>query len=111
MTKPAFTPGPWGDGNEAICVKIDRERPWASTVFRRDHDGSEANALVAMTFAGSVDEAVANARLIAAAPSLLEALNSVRDWIRYELEPGAPDASVMLIAIEAALSKALGAPS
>jgi hypothetical protein len=62
------TPGPWGDGNEAMCVKTDRERPWAGTVFRKGHDGSEANALVGMTFGASVEEATANAHLIAAAP-------------------------------------------
>jgi len=71
------TPGLWGDGHEAICAKIDRERPWASTVFRKAHDGSEANALVLMTFGASVEEAVANARLSAAAPELLEALSDI----------------------------------
>lgn len=82
MTKEqggSHTPGPWGDGHEAICVKVDRERPWASTVFCKNHDGSEANALVAMTFGLTVDEAVANAVLTAAAPELLEALEGLFD--------------------------------
>lgn len=81
------TQGPWGDGNEAICVKMDRERPWAGTVFRKAHDGSEANALVAMTFGATVEEAAANARLVGAAPELLEVAQTLcSGWLVDEHE-------------------------
>jgi len=82
LPETKHTPGPWGDGNEALCVKIDRERPWASTVFRKGHDGSEANALVAMLFGATVDEAVANARLAARAPDLLAEVERLREALR-----------------------------
>lgn len=65
--------GSWTDGNEAILAKVDRVRPWVSTIFRKDHDGSEANALVAMCFGATIEEAVALSRLIGAAPELLAA--------------------------------------
>lgn len=103
MSAPTFTPGPWGDGNEAILVKVDRERPWAGTVFSAKHDGSEANALVAMTFGASVEEVVANARLIAAAPELLEALETA-SWLLSDISPD----GLVKKKVDSAIAKARG---
>jgi hypothetical protein len=75
------TPGPWSAGNEAILMKIDRNHPWSSTVFYSHHDGLEADALVAMTFGATAEQADANARLVAAArapdPALAAAQSEV----------------------------------
>jgi hypothetical protein len=68
--------GKWTDGNEAIHAKIERSRPWCGTVFRRNHDGTEADALVAMTFGAHAEEAVALAREIAAGPADIERLTA-----------------------------------
>lgn len=69
----------WIDGNEAIHTETTRSRPWAGTVFEKDNADS-ADALVAMAFGATVEECVERARLIAAAPDLLEALqDALRD--------------------------------
>lgn len=76
----------WTDGNEAIRINIDRSRPWAGTVFSKNHDGTEADALVAMTFGADVEEAISRARLIAAAPEMAEALEAAQTVIAYAAE-------------------------
>lgn len=59
MGEQTHTPGPWDvDGRDIFC---------------RLHSGSSIKVVVAKV-AGSDDEADANARLIAAAPEMLEAL-------------------------------------
>lgn len=85
MTNPeqlsagVHTAGRWTDGNEAIHTQTQRSRPWSGTVFRRHHDGTEADALVAMTFGATPEDAADLARKIAAVPDLLEALEVVTE--------------------------------
>jgi hypothetical protein len=55
----------------------------------------------------SDDELEANARLIAAAPDLLEALQAARRWIANDESPGADDVWLL---IEDALAKAVWEP-
>ncbi len=73
-----WTEGPWRDGNEALLVKLNPTHPWAGTVFRVS-EMSDERALVAMVFGAAVEEVVATARLIAAAPCLFDALVYARE--------------------------------
>ncbi len=65
MTKASIEAEHWTDGNEAIHAQIERSRPWAGTVFRKNHDGTEADALIAMVFARTAEEAADLARHVA----------------------------------------------
>ncbi|MBF5091312.1 hypothetical protein F1640_15095 [Novosphingobium sp. NBM11] len=114
----AHIQGPWTDGNEAILAKVDRVRPWVSTIFRKCHDGSEANALVAMCFGATIEEAVALSRLIAAAPELLALVEKIDRWIQrseddedceYLNGEGWDDLRILQVVGRAAIAKARGA--
>lgn len=63
--KPQHTPGPWKIGNvpgrEAFCVYDNQANEYISTIWFSERD---------------VKEGAANARLIAAAPDLLEAVKA-----------------------------------
>ena len=65
------TPGPWRDWEESIGAVMAPRSNDASW-------GSRAVALIAQW--PSAEERAANARLIAAAPEMLEALEDARDW-------------------------------
>lgn len=64
-----FTPGPWDYEREPDSR--DLQRPWVGRL-------SEGR-FAALACGANVDEAVANARLIAAAPDLYEALRQLAD--------------------------------
>ena len=76
-TKRTHTPGPWEAGN----MTGDH------TVVISTHESSQADCWIAMVYMGygmckgdipkAVDEVIANARLIAAAPTLLAALEKI----------------------------------
>lgn len=89
MSEQKHTPRPWttGRGNEIWA----KRGPVAMTVARAEDDGSEEEA---------------NARLIAAAPDLLEQLQTV--LARLDLEPVASQfpCSAMREDIRAAIAKA-----
>ncbi len=95
-----FTKGPWGlqgsYGNDRVGVGVaDR---LVASVWTKEIVGNREYADSA--------EGEANAILIAAAPDLYRVLTEVRDWIRYELEAGTPNATVKLRSVIAALAKA-----
>ena len=75
------TPGPWfqGTGNYEYCV-YDK-RVWIN------QDGSRGGETPNLVVVVSPEDAIADARLIAAAPDLLEALKDLLDeaeWLRRE---------------------------
>jgi hypothetical protein len=99
MSKPAFTPGPW------------RQHPASeTTIVRYVGDRWED---VANTFQGETDyrenyaRREADARLIAAAPDLLEAAKAVAKWVETRPVQHPYDAWQML---NAAIAKAEGLP-
>ncbi len=101
------TPGPWVVGREAA---IDY-RPYHIT-------GADGGSLVAWCAGGGPKRAImgpeegANARLIAAAPDMLEALRMAKETIRVWHGPNAWDiydrASPEMKAINSAIAKAEG---
>ena len=115
----AHTPGPWAIvGFTTSCGVTIRTDP----KVRKQHDSAEG-ALVAMVKhimrpepdanGQDVNEAEANARLIAAAPDLLDALCLALPYAEAELElnreaykPGVP--ARVLATIRAAIAKAEG---
>ena len=65
------TPGPWHDWNDPVCSVMGA---------RQEGDGGlKAVAIVAQW--PSEEERAANARLIAAAPDMLKALESLDEWL------------------------------
>lgn len=92
MSKMAHTPGPWAHIN-----------PDGFTV-RHPQVYSDTGPVCNATWLGDgrIDELRANARLIAAAPELLDALMELADW--YREHTGLPPT-----AANAAIAKATGA--
>jgi hypothetical protein len=70
------TPGPWEHGDNGLiygqCREDDAEAPFVCDVI-------EDSAMQALGILSPVEEA--NARLIAAAPELLEALEEIYNWL------------------------------
>jgi hypothetical protein len=66
MTKPSFTPGPWF---------LHADSDLSGEVYFKHSNGKEYEIARAAT--GYSDDKLANARLIAAAPDLLEALKDL----------------------------------
>ena len=95
------TPGPWslGDENDACC-SVDTGRSSIS-LDRMDVLGRTADVI-------SRDEMLANARLIAAAPDLLDALRTLRHSV--VADNGMHDGSGRTVAefIDTAIAKAEG---
>lgn len=90
-TQPAHTPGPWA------CFNRDGDR----TFKRWGVQGANGRRVCWVENARPQSEA--NARLIAAAPSLLEACKRVRDGLDAGEHPG-PFASIL----DAAIARAEG---
>lgn len=63
---------PWSHGNEAIGSAAHATRQWNGTVFDAE------KSLLALTFARTPEDCADLARLIAAAPDLLEAVQKLR---------------------------------
>ena len=101
MSKEAMkhTPGPW-----VVCRGVVHQIPVASVAM----DGLKLN--VAHVAGIRNGEALANARLIAAAPNLLEALQDVCARLLYRgvsTNAGHPDRTALEVA-RAAIAKATG---
>ncbi len=101
-----FTPGPW-----RFEAHRDPQHFYGNVVgsYGLNAQGIEQiRTITCQTTYGEPAEREANAHLIAAAPDLYRVLTEVRDWIRYELEAGTPNATVKLRSVIAALTKARG---
>lgn len=77
MSKPKHTPGPWRAGrSDMVSYDGNGEGPWKAIYSVELEEG----VCVARAFGDGSDEScIANARLIASAPDLLEALEEVTD--------------------------------
>ena len=73
-TKATYTPGPWFDCEPNVGIS-ERERQGGSYVGIGNGRKAIARAVISTLIL--VDEAIVNARLIAAAPELLEAAKQV----------------------------------
>lgn len=97
MSKPQFTPGPWtpvkvpgGD----YRIQYNSKGNWLGLVYHDDDQPERAKA---------------DARLIAAAPELYEALVIAQDYAQWVFQQhGEPDVGLDLKRINAALAKARG---
>ena len=115
MGEAKFTPGPWG-----LDVGFDSSRPGDFDEYWQVHDGQDAIACSSNCYSGNRE---ANARLIAAAPELYEALDGLLKTLSecgVELDcMSAPTTLIKLLntekeeavvnAARAALAKARGA--
>lgn len=95
------TPGPW----KAVEANTDY-----SGTFNRILSISDAEIAPARAYGDTEEQRHANARLIAAAPDLLAALESAASWVgQYEELPDhAPAARAMGVVIRAAIARARG---
>ncbi len=96
------TPGKWlaklEDGRNAHDIIVDREDyAWVASVHQQFHD------------VATVEQAEANAKLIAAAPELLEALILARAVIlsKRDMDGLSPKGSEILNKINSAINKAI----
>ncbi len=105
MSKPPFTPGPWHAGDNHGCRQIKAKKSG-------EHKQGQWYYEVACTPGLSDDdEDKANARLIAAAPDLYEALREAHGVLRYYItEAGSIDDadSQLLARMVSALARARG---
>lgn len=97
MNKPAHTPGPWEVVGSRICtVANDNER---ITLAKTEPGGAFAMS----------EQQDANARLIAAAPELLEALKAASEWLNdMGCEHEQPDLRCVVCLVNVAINKAEG---
>ncbi len=101
MSETKHTPGPWvitegGDG-QGDCVSID-SAPQGNIV-----------ASLSLTGCKQVDaQTIADARLIAAAPLMLLALEQARNWIKEAMEDFHLESDGTLEEVRAAIAKAEG---
>lgn len=99
-----YTPGPWGmpDSGQGRISKVGANGGWDGLIATADCGD----------YARSKSEGLANARLIAAAPELLEALEWCADTLAVFVDDGsaAPDSVVgkNLTTALAAIAKATG---
>lgn len=101
----SHTPGRWRDGNEALRTAAHATAIWNGTVL------SSSGKLVALSFGHTPEECADLARLIAAAPELLEALEAMvaekADYMRLN-HLGDPEAQHTVKLARAAIAKATG---
>lgn len=98
------TPGPW-------TVQFEREATNHTEDHRHDILDSQAKYLGRFTRSGMTDyeESKANARLIAAAPELLEALEHTHTWLCEHFgDIGDGSMECLCQEVEAAIAKAKG---
>jgi hypothetical protein len=108
----AHTPGPWeiypapiASGQEAkdlLCEQVDYTSPIGSVLYMLNAGGK----CPAITGCGPTSEA--NARLIAAAPDLLEALEALRSVVEATDYRSFTELAAASINAERAINKALG---
>ena len=99
--KTKHTPGPWSGGDSDLQVST------LSVHGKTDGDHSTVCRLVSPEHGMPIDEIMANARLIAAAPDMLEALQLASTMLATGMpEYDARDAKEV---IDAAIAKATGA--
>jgi len=94
MNETKHTPGPWERINLTICTQSTRELP-CLIIARVYEAGLETQA------ADSPEQATANARLIAAAPDLLEACNSILPFLKDLVKRPRSSASAQRIGADA----------
>jgi hypothetical protein len=68
----------WAFTDESLLAKTHPDQQWNSFVVQGDPASRE---LVAMTFGYSPEGSLRRARLVAAAPAMLEALKDIRSWL------------------------------
>ncbi len=103
---PAHTPGPWEVGGKVglYCDDVQitsNKEPVAIAVPRRSYD-------IMSLARRSPAELSANARLIASAPELLEALEAVLPDLEHYVATHGPGPDKRLAAARAAIAKARG---
>lgn len=109
-TKATHTPGPWsihGDNQTMIAGPIEGEMMLANAC--RAHVAEALYDHVVIEWSRTLEVAQANARLIAAAPELLAALQTLTDhaqerYPHFESERGQRDIDAALAAIAKATS-------
>lgn len=115
MTNGKHTPGPWhyiGDGFDS-CAAADCGTD-GYTVITRDSEGAFEGTICEIDYQNDDAEAEANARLIAAAPELLEALEGMfEDFISIPEMRDKPEYIAKVVAerkekARAAIAKAKG---
>jgi len=101
------TPGPWHYVGDSLTHRqFDIYSPGAAP---RQHICTVNNLSVEALWKRDAQQAEANARLIAAAPALLEALQALTDWGRDHTSPKDPNSPHdLLIAARAATARATG---
>jgi len=111
---PKHTPGPWeydGDGFDSVAAQDCGTDGYI--VFPRDKDGDPDAPVCEISDRLDDDEAEANARLIAAAPELLNALQNLMNGIDTNMVRIETDADETLAnafhRIRTAIAKATGA--
>ncbi|MBR8343044.1 hypothetical protein KDX40_04740 [Burkholderia ambifaria] len=99
MSDSKFTPGPW------VVEKLGVGDPYLV------HDGSQYKAAVAVTATGNFgcDKSIANARLIAAAPELLEACKAFADYMNGPTSWTQDQEDALIIRVHSVIAKATGA--
>jgi hypothetical protein len=75
------TPGPWELSDHFTVYKLNEDRRRANIFWATVYAGNQHG-----TVKTERSEVAANARLIAAAPDLLEALQAVREWAEGSAE-------------------------
>ena len=104
----SHTPGPWHwSGDSLTHRQFDIYAPAKSP---QQHICTVNNLSVEKLWARDADQAIANARLIAAAPDLLAALKDAKLWVAQylSLPNHAPAAECMLRVIRRAIQQAQG---
>lgn len=92
----SHTPGPWTYDDESVTGSV-----WSGNA----PSGAWPTGVCVASVLGDSAESEANARLIAAAPELLEALEECLEWIRQN---GRPPTSELRQRVENAIAKARG---
>ena len=104
MSDAKHTPGPWAVSTQGVGFEVDSADGWqVAQAQQRHEDGRGKEATMRL----------ANARLIAAAPELLEALIEASEWVsEYVSQMRAytisDEAAKSLRRIRAAIAKATG---
>jgi len=116
MNETKRTPGPWkvaewttGSGRRYISVQTDYpESPCNGSRSVACMTGSYYTQAGRPDYEAKVVINRANAKLIAAAPELLDALIQLREWVRHPGVDDSPANEVVIAAADAAIAAATG---